>query len=77
MWAATHINDSPDKRFRSLADKLIDVQAKRDYSDRHGRLVKTVWHCLEFTDVRQYAHYKDTDNAKSAVKKAYTHYGNI
>ena len=42
-----------------------------------GRLVKTVWHCLEFTGVRQYARYKDTDNAKSAAKKAYTHYGNI
>ena len=77
MWADTQIDDSADKRFRSLADKLIEVQGKRDYYDRHGRLVKTVWHCLEFTGVRQYAHYKDTDNAKSAVKKAYTHYGNI
>ena len=27
--------------------------------------------------MRQYARYTDTGNAKSAVKKAYTHYGNI
>lgn len=77
MWADTQIDDSADKRFRSLADKLIEVQGKRDHYDRHGRLVKTVWHCLEFTGVRQYARYKDTGNAKSAAKKAYTHYGNI
>ena len=42
MWADTQIDDSADKRFRSLADKLIEVQGKRDYYDRHGRLVKTV-----------------------------------
>ena len=27
--------------------------------------------------MRQYARYKDTDNAKLAVKKIYTHEGNI
>ena len=27
--------------------------------------------------MRQYARYKDTDNAKLAAKKTYTHYGNI
>lgn len=40
MWADTQIDDSADKRFRSLADKLIEVQGKRDYYDRHGRLKK-------------------------------------
>ena len=44
MWADTQIDDSADKRFRSLSDKLIEV---------------------------------DSGNAKIAVKKAYTHYGNI
>ena len=43
MWADTQIDDSADKRFRSLADKLIEVQGKRDYYDRHGRLVRTVY----------------------------------
>lgn len=77
MWADTQIDDSADKRFRSLADKLIEVQGKRDYYDRHGRLLKTVWLCLEFSCVRQYARYKDSGNAKIGVKTAYTHYGNI
>lgn len=77
MWADTQIDDSADKRFRSLSDKLIEVQGKRDYYDHYGRLIKTVWNCLEFSGVRQYARYKDSGNAKIAVKKAYTHYGNI
>lgn len=77
MWADTQIDDSADKRFRSLADKLIEVQGKRDYYDFHGRLVKTVWNCYEFTGVRQYTRYKDSGNAKIAVRTTYTHYGNI
>ena len=79
MWADTQIDDSADKRFRSLADKLIEVQGKRDYYDRHGRLVKKRYGtCLEFTGVRQYARYKDTGQRENRpLKKAYTHYGNI
>lgn len=77
MWADTQIDDSADKRFRSLSDKLIEVQDKKDYYDFHGRLVKTVWHCYEFTGVRQYARYKDSGNVREAVKTEYTHYGNI
>ena len=43
MWADTQTDDSVDTRFRSLADKLIEAQGKRDYYDRHGRLVRTVY----------------------------------
>lgn len=77
MWADTQIDDSADKRFRSLADKLIEVQGKRDYYDRHGRLIKTVWACLEFSGVRAYSRYKDSGNVKEAIKTTYTHDGNI
>lgn len=77
MWADTQIDDSADKRFRSLSDKLIEVQRKQDYYDFHGRLVKTVWHCYEFDGIRQYTRYKDSGNVREAVKTAYTHYGNI
>lgn len=77
MWADTQIDDSADKRFRSLSDKLIEVQNKRDFYDHYGRLVKTVWNCYEFSGVRQYARYKDSGNEREAVKTAYTHYGNI
>ena len=77
MWADTQIDDSADKRFRSLSDKLIEVQNKRDFYDHYGRLVKTVWNCYEFSGVRQYARYKDSGNEREAVKTACTHYGNI
>ena len=77
MWADTQIDDSADKRFRSLSDKLIEVQGKKDFYDFHGRLIKTVWSCYEFSGVRQYARYKDSGNVREAVKTAYTHYGNI
>lgn len=77
MWADTQIDDSADKRFRSLSDKLIEVQGKRDYYDRHGRLIKTVWACLEFSGIRAYSRYKDSGNAKEATKTTYTHDGNI
>lgn len=77
MWADTQIDDSADKRFRSLADKLIEVQSKRDYYDRHGRLMKTVWTCLEFSGIRAYSRYKDSGNAKEAIRTTYTHDGNI
>ena len=77
MWADTQIDDSADKRFRSLSDKLIEVQNRRDFYDHYGRLVKTVWNCYEFSGVRQYARYKDSGNEREAVKTAYTHYGNI
>ena len=77
MWADTQIDDSVDKRFRSLSDKLIEVQNKQDYYDFHGRLIKTVWRCYEFEGIRQYTRYKDSGNVREAVKTAYTHYGNI
>lgn len=77
MWADTQLDDSVDKRFRNLADKLIEVQGKQDYRDKYGRLIKTVWQCLEFANIRQYTRFKDTGDLRLATKTTYTHYGNI
>ena len=77
MWADTQIDDSADKRFRSLADKLIEVQGKQDYYASNGQLLKTVWECLEFSGVRQYARYKDSGSLREATQTTYTHVGNI
>jgi len=77
MWADTQLDDSVDKRFRNLADKLIEVENKIDCYDKTGRLVKTVWQCLEFTDIRQYTRFKDTGDLRLTTKTIYTHYGNI
>ena len=68
MCADTQIDDSADKRFRSLADKLIEVQDKQDYYAKNGQLIKTVWTCLEFSGVRPYARYKETGGLQEAVK---------
>lgn len=77
MWADTQLDDSSDKRFRSMADKLIEVQFKEDFYAKNGVLLKTVWTCLEFSGVRAYARYKDTGNTGEAVKTTYEHIGNI
>jgi hypothetical protein len=77
MWADTQIDDSADKRFRSLADKLIEVQRKTDYYAKNGQLVQTVWECLEFSGVRPYARYKETGSLREATATAYAHMGNI
>jgi len=77
MWADTQIDDSADKRFRSLADKLIEVQHKEDFYAKNGQLVKTVWTCLEFAGVRPYQRYKDTGGLSEAVAVKYAHIGNI
>jgi len=76
MWADTQIDDSADKRFRSLADKLIEVQSQEHFY-KNGCLIKTVWHCLEFTGIKPYTRYKETGGLKEAVKTQYTHIGNI
>lgn len=77
MWADTQLDDSVDKRFRNLADKLIEVQGKQDYRDKYGRLIKTIWQCLEFASIRQYTRFKDTGDLRLATKTTYTHCGNI
>jgi len=77
MWADTQIDDSADKRFRSLADKLIEVQDQEHFHAKNGALAKTVWTCLEFAGVRPYQRYKDTGNLFEATQTQYTHIGNI
>jgi hypothetical protein len=77
MWADTQIDDSADKRFRNLADKLIEVQRKTDYCAKNGQIIKTVWECLEFSGVRPYARYKETGGLREATATAYAHTGNI
>jgi hypothetical protein len=77
MWADTQTDDSADKRFRSLADKLIEVRGQKHYYAKNGQLVKTVWTCLEFCGVRPFARYKETGGLQEAITTTYTHIGNI
>ena len=77
MWADSQMDDASDKRFRNMADRLIEVQHKQDYYTKQGQLVKTVWTCLEFSGVRAYGRYKESGSLREAIPTTYTHYGNI
>jgi hypothetical protein len=77
MWADTQLDDSADKRFRSLADKVIEVQGKQDFYANNGQILKTVWACLEFQGIRAYTRFKNTGSMAEATTTEYTHYGNI
>jgi len=77
MWADTQIDDSADKRFRNMADKLIEVQGQDHFYAKNGVLIKTVWTCLEFPGVRPFARYKESGSLREATPTTYTHIGNI
>lgn len=77
MWADTQIDDSADKRFRFLADKLIEVQKQEHFYNKQGALIRTVWTCLEFAGMKPYLRYKDTGSLSEANSVEYTHVGNI
>jgi len=77
MWADTQINDSADKRFRSLADKVIEVLGQEHKKNKQGEIISTKWKCLEFTSVLVHNRYKETGKTEQAIKTEYTHIGNI
>lgn len=77
MWADTQIENSTDKRFRSMADKLIEVQYQKHFYAKNGSLIKTAWTCLEFSGVGPFTRYKDTGSLREATPTTYTHNGDI
>jgi len=77
MWADAQIGDSTDKRFRYLADRLIEVLGQEHEYDNRGRLIATTWYCLEFDGMDGYERYRSTGDLTQVVQTQYTHYGNI
>jgi len=77
MWADAQLDDSVDKRFRNLADRIIEVQGQEHTYSKRGEIQKTTWHCLEFTSLFAYQRYKNTGNRNEAAATTYTHNGNI
>jgi hypothetical protein len=77
MWADAQLDDSVDKRFRNLADRIIEVLGQEHEITKHGEIIKTTWHCLEFDGIFAYHRYKSTGNIAEAKQTTYTHNGNI
>jgi len=77
MWADAQLDDSVDKRFRNLADRIIEVQGQRHKLDNQGQIIKTTWHCLEFEGIFPYQRYKTSGKVTEATATTYTHIGNI
>jgi len=77
MWADAQLDDSVDKRFRNLADRIIEVQGLENTLSKRGEILSTTWHCLEFNGIFAYQRYKNTGNTMEATATTYTHKGNI
>jgi len=77
MWADAQLDDSVDKRFRNLADRIIEVQEQEHTYSKRGEIQKTTWRCLEFDGIFAYHRYKNTGNRNEAAATTYTHKGNI
>jgi len=77
MWADAQLDDSVDKRFRNLADRIIQVQGQEHTFSRQGDILATTWYCLEFNGIFAYQRYKTTGDIKEATATTYTHKGNI
>jgi hypothetical protein len=76
MFADAQIFSSVDKRFRSLADRIIKVlNQKHKYKDTE--IISTTWECLEFYDKENYERYESTGEIGNGTKTRYTHYGDI
>jgi hypothetical protein len=77
MWVDLQIHDSADKRLRSFIDCLIEVQGQKHTRAQNGKIVKTVWKCLEFENVEAYERFKNNGKKSEAIKTTYTHHGCI
>ena len=77
MWADAQLDDSVDKRFRNLADRIIEVQGQKHQFNKIGHIIGTTWYCLEFDGIFAYSRYKKTGKVKEATATKYHHRGNI
>jgi len=77
MWADAQLDDSVDKRFRNLADRIIEVQGLEHTLSKSGEIIKTTWYCLEFDGISAYQCYKTSGGVNASNMTTYTHNGNI
>lgn len=77
MWADAQLHDSVDKRFRNLADRIIEVQGQEHKYSKQDELISTTWYCLEFDGIHAYRRYEQSGSTAEATATTYTHKGDI
>ena len=75
MFGDSQLYDSLDKRFRLLADRVIEVLGQEHTYNAQGVIKRTIWNCMQFEGAKEYEHYLST--GKGGTKKKYEHKGNI
>lgn len=75
--ADSQLDESADKRFRSMADKVIEVQRQEHKKDKFGEITKTTWFCREFDGINAYMRYETSGKLNECTETKYIHDGNI
>lgn len=65
-----------DSNIREIANLFIEIQGQTHEKDFAGRIVKTTWHCREFTDWRDMERYLNSGE-KTYKETTYTNEGDI
>lgn len=76
FWGDGQRGHLMDKNVRAITDRIIEMQGVENEYDRMDRVVKTIWHCREFFNIRDYDDYINK-NIASYKTTTYEYNGNI
>lgn len=65
------------KDIRELVDRFITVLDFEHIRDERGKILKSIWHCLEFEDNAIVEKYLDSKDNSLGVETTYEYVGNI
>lgn len=65
------------KDIRELVDRFITVLSFEHVKDERGKILKSIWHCLEFEDNAVVEKYMDSQDKSLGIETTYEYVGNI
>lgn len=65
------------KDIRELVDRFITVLGFEHIRDERGKILKSIWHCLEFEDNAIIEKYLDSKDKSLGIETTYEYVGNI
>ena len=77
FWGDGQRGHLMDLNVRAIADKIIEMQGIENEVDCLDRVIRTTWHCREFTHLQDYDEYIKNANARCYTETTYTYNGNI